>query len=441
MMLEFAPVLLTHVHHPQFSPFGPDPDMRVPSFQLWVPNDSHLEMLHHLAYAYTFTKFGELARWQRLRMLGRACGWLFRESRRPGQTVAMSASQGLTIAHTFPVETIRQGHLGFLLAWLRAKGSADARAAAAAEAEALPVSTSLNPALERDELLPYVEMFNEARGSGNTVRQERAKRRIDKVLIEELKRRFTLTEEAIEILRADRRRENNGMQVLERESMNEHRLQYRRLERNQDDAEDGPAFTPSPETDRYPAAAASRFYVHEASQEQLDTLLVHDDRELQAQLVASGEAIAGTIIDVSDEGKGRKTRPIWVVESRGELPIRVREDSELCVVGLPARRVRVREITKTADQRYQFELAVTGLPTVPRGNDGSVLPAASPKLKRRKVVLVKPSMDQIARRKSGMIWKRDVPGAWLTHDVPKVLEAHLPRGVGENLGEIETKPR
>src|SRR5262245_41080592 len=51
IMLELAPVLLTHVHHPQFSPFGPDPETRLPPFQIWLPNDTHLEMLHHIAYA------------------------------------------------------------------------------------------------------------------------------------------------------------------------------------------------------------------------------------------------------------------------------------------------------------------------------------------------------------------------------------------------------
>lgn len=163
MMLEFSPVLLTHVHHPEFSPFGPDPDTSLPPFQVWVPNDTHLEMLHHLAYAYTFTRFGEPARRHRLRMLGRACGWLFREAQRPGQMTVMSASRVLTDAYTFPSETTRQGHLGFLLAWLRTRGGRDTRMAAAANAERLPVSTSLDPAFEREELAPYVDMFNEAR--------------------------------------------------------------------------------------------------------------------------------------------------------------------------------------------------------------------------------------------------------------------------------------
>ena len=432
MLLEFAPVLLTHLHHPEHSRFGPDPDTPLPPFQVWLPNETHVEMLHHLAYAYTFTRFGEPARWQQLRRLGRACGWLFREAQRPGQMTVMSASRVLTDAYTFPSETTRQGHLGFLLAWLRTRGGRDTRMAAAANAERLAVSTSLDPAFEREELVPYVEMFNEARRAGDPARLERATRRIRKLLDEELRRRFTLTRSVIDVMRSEPRWENAALSTLVRESLTEHRLQYRRLERKKDDQEDGPAFTPSPETDRYPAAAASRFYVHEASDEHFASQMVHDDRELQARLVATGEAIAGVIVDVRDEGEGRRTRPVWVVESAGELPLRLREDSAVCVVGLASRKLRIRRIEKIG-RRYRFELLVTHLTTVPRGNDGSVLPAASPRLKRRKVVLVKPSMDRIARRKSRLIWNRDVPGAWLTHALPSVPEANLPPGVAERL--------
>ena len=439
MVVTLAPTLLAHLHHPQHSPYGPDPDVAVPPFQVWLPNDAHVDMLHHLSYAYTFARFGDPSRVARLQAVGRACGWLFREAHRPGQTVVMSAARQLTESYTFPAETTRQGHTGFLLGWLEG-GGRDARAAAAAEAEQLSVSISLDPAFERDELAPYVELLDEARKSNDSAQKDRAARRIRKLLSEELTRRFDLAVAALGVLRKDRRRENLGLALLEQQSMAEHRLQYRRLERKKDDADDGPAFVPSPETDRHPSAAASRYYVHEASQDLRDTLLVHDDRELQAELVATGQAIAGTIIDVWDEGERRKTCPVWVVESTAELPLRLREDSELCVVGLRDRRVRIRSIEKTPALRYRFELEVVGLPTVPRGNDGSVLPANDPRHKRRKVVLVKPSMDQIARRKSGMIWNRDVPGAWLTHSVRRVLEADLPEEVAEDLTNIDRRP-
>jgi hypothetical protein len=438
MIMRFAPILLAHVHHPQHSRYGPDPDAAIPPFQLWLPNDAHVEMLHHLAYAYTFTRFGEASRWTLLQAFGRACGWLFREAQRPGQTIVMSCARQLTECYTFPAETTRQGHTAFLLAWLQSDGDKNSRSAAAGVAEQSPVSTNVDPAFERDELAPFVETFNQGRAQNDGAAIERATRHIDKLMTEELRRRFDIAVSTLRVLRNDPRRENQGLAVLMRESMAEHRLQYRRMERKKDDADDGPAFTPSPETDRHPSAAGSRYYVHEASQDLRDTLLVHDDRELQAELVATGRAIAGTIIDVRDEGQGRKTCPVWVVESNGDLPLRLREDSELCVVGLRDRRVRIRSVEKTTAVRYRFELEVVGLPTVPRGNH-NVLPAKDPRHKGQQIVLVKPSMDQIARRKSRMIWNRDVPGAWLTHSVPRVLEADLPGDVGEDLSEIDPK--
>jgi hypothetical protein len=436
MMAQFAPVLLTHLNHPQHSRFGPDPEASLPPFQVWVPNDSHLEMLHHLAYSYTFTRFGDPSRVVHLQALGRACGWLFRESQRPGQLTVITATRALTETYTFPAETTRQGHLGFLLAWLQTKGGRDARMQAAEAAERLSMASNLDPKVEREELQQYVEMYDEARTEKDTGQLERARKRVHEVLMEELGRRFGLTVDAIRAIAIDKRRENKGLGVLVKESLTEHRLQYRRIEQRIDDKDDGPAFTPSPETDRYPAAAASRYYVHEASQEQLETLLVHDDRELQAQLVGSGQAISGVIREVRDEGEGRKKIPIWVVESDGELPLRFREDSAVCVVGVPNRQLRIRSIEKTPEQKYRFELEVTQGKRE-RNENGRIVPAAESKvLNRQWVVLVKPSMDQIARRKSYLIWKKDTPGAWLTHEVPRVRDAELPDDVGENLDEM-----
>ena len=235
MVAKLSTPLLTHLNHPKYSPWGPSPDVKLPPFQVWLPNSSHLEMLHHLAYAYTFTKFGPASRHTRLNQLGHACGWLFREAHRPGQMITMVATDVLADAYTFPAEATRQGHLGFLLAWLNTKGQGDARMRAAAAAEKVALSSSLEPELEREELEPDVEMYNEARTAGDGERLERAAKRIQKVLTEELERRYQLTEMAIGVMRADKRRENNGLPVLVNASMDEHRLQYRRIEQKIDD--------------------------------------------------------------------------------------------------------------------------------------------------------------------------------------------------------------
>src|SRR4051812_15750055 len=114
---EFAETLLPHLRCPGW--VGETPSEAadfLPLRQVWLPNASHLEMLDHLAYAYTFTQWGG-GRKQTLNTLGRACAWLFREAHRPGQQVVATGTDALRSSYTFPAEDARQGHLGFLLAW------------------------------------------------------------------------------------------------------------------------------------------------------------------------------------------------------------------------------------------------------------------------------------------------------------------------------------
>src|SRR5262249_17642568 len=145
MMAKFAPVLLNHLGHPRWGGRY-DPNGTTP--QLWLRNPTHVEMLHHVNYAYTNARAGERDRVEVLRALGRAAGFLFRESCRPGQVITMDASRVLGAAFTFPAEDVRQAHLGFLLAWLLPRRSREQRMRAAAEAEQLSVATSLDPAVE-----------------------------------------------------------------------------------------------------------------------------------------------------------------------------------------------------------------------------------------------------------------------------------------------------
>ena len=141
MMETFAPALLEHLGHPKYvkqQSVGTLPNV-------WLPNASHVEMLHFLAFTYTFAKRGVPARMEVLNALGRAANWLFQESTRPGQISCIDASRALRDAFTFPAEEVRQAHTGFLLAWLDAKGSFESRLKAAGVAEQRAVSTSLDP--------------------------------------------------------------------------------------------------------------------------------------------------------------------------------------------------------------------------------------------------------------------------------------------------------
>ncbi len=57
MAAKFAPSLLKHFRNQDYSKKTvSDPDDLAPLRQIWLPNEAHLEMLHHLAFAYTRTK-------------------------------------------------------------------------------------------------------------------------------------------------------------------------------------------------------------------------------------------------------------------------------------------------------------------------------------------------------------------------------------------------
>ena len=82
--------------------------------QLWMPGPTHVEMLHLLDYRFSRAKEREDADARALGKVGRACGWLFRESTRPGQVRVFDATARLKEAFAFPAEDVRQQHLGFL---------------------------------------------------------------------------------------------------------------------------------------------------------------------------------------------------------------------------------------------------------------------------------------------------------------------------------------
>lgn len=438
MVFDFAPALLTHVLHPRFSAGGGTgprggPIPTLPARQVWLPNKSHLEMLHCLAYTYHRTRYGAENRREMLQALARACGWLFREGQRVGQTVTMVATDVLSEAFTFPADDVRQGHLGFLLAWLQTRGGRSARSAAADLAEREAISTSLDPEFERTELQPLVEAYNESRRDDDAAGMEKAARRLKAALELELLRRWRLTESAIGVIEADKRRENAGVARLMKASQDEHFRQYLRIEHKFDDAEDGPPFTPSPETDRHPAAAGARYYVCASSQELRDRLLVHDDREMQAELVAVGDAIDGVIVELEEEKVGRKTHCFWTIESDGRLPLRLREGATMCVVGCDRRQVEILSIEQPDPSTNRFEVEVTKGKTL---EEPGVRHSGDPRLKGTRVLLVPPTMDGISRRKSQSIWDATGPGGWLTHAVPKGKGMDLPVDVAEDLSEI-----
>jgi hypothetical protein len=418
--LKLAPALLRHLRTPGFVAVSPTSvDELAPLRQVWLPNPSHLEMLHHLAFAYMYTSWGDDER-PALNALGRACLWLFRESQRPGQQHVVVATEALRAAYTFPSEDVRQGHLGFLLSWLEATGSRDERLAAAMNAERRSMGTSLDPDVERDKLEPLVTRWTEARRSEDVDGMARQAKAIAVELQPELDRRYELAARAIVTLRSDGRRANRGLSELRTAALREQWSQHTEVERGFNGDPDGRMVFVALETDRNPAAAASRYLVHEASADRVTAALLHDDRELLAEAIAAGDAFRGDVIAVRDDGAGTKgRRPVWTIHQTYGGQLRVRIGSHVCVLGLPSREGVVRDIKNAADGGYVFEVEITNKKLAVKGESGMLgVAPADQRWLGEQVTFVPKSAEGIAQRKSFMIWKKDGPGSWLTHARP-----------------------
>ena len=435
MCSSFAPKLLAHLRTPHFTDEpGVDWQGLRPLRQLWLPNGSHVEMLHHLAYAYTFTRWGEAVKI--LNPLGRAAGWLFREAQRPGQQHVITATEALRASYTFPAQPTRLEHLGFLLAWLDDTLQPNERLAAAHRAEELAVSTTLDPTIERSRLENALEQWHTARVDANPARQGAAGAAIGRVLESELRRRYRLVVRAIRRLRDDGRRVNSGVDQLVDEGLKEQWYQHTRIELDRDSEEDGPAFVPSPETDRYPAAAGSRYMVHLASADLVDSVLLHDDKELQAEAIARGDGFRGRLVDVEDLGGGRWGRPVWTVRDSNPGPLRLRRGSWVCVIGLPKRTGEILSVADESDGTRTILIEIWGGKWPPRGAPPGTKRAADRALIGTGIGIVRRSATGISRKKSIRIWSAGHPGSWLTHRLPAGPRTLMVREVGEDLYSI-----
>lgn len=414
MMADFAPALAGHVGHPKLWKYGRDGDL--PFRQLWLPNPTHLDMLHLLASMLTQTERSDDARQNsRLRALGRASGWLFREAQRPGQVRVVVATRALREAFTFPVEDLRQGHLGFLLAWLQTEGESSDRLAAAREAEEEPIATSLDPTFERQSLLDPVQRYNQAKDTDDEEELEAARQNIHELLEAKILHRIELSEAALELLRADERPVNPGTDLLIKRAIKEHQSQYLYFEKRLASPH-GPRWVPSAETDDHPAAAGARYHEHTASAEEHAFELLHHDRQMQLDAIFAGHAFRGTIIVVRDEGEGNKSRPVWMVEDSHETPLRLRQGSDVCVAGLRGRKGKIRSVSSTPAGNRVFEIAMTGGTKAVSGDAQSAPAAADPELVGSEVTMVAVPAAGISRTKAYKVWQKDGPGAWLTHE-------------------------
>lgn len=414
---DFAEDLLAHmrVHNWTYDPVdqnaGPG-DLR----QVWLPNGQHVAMLHQLSYTYSQTKFGGTNQ-DILRAFGRLAGWMFRDTSRRGHQHTVNASAALNEAYSFPAQDARTAHLGYQLAWLESAGDRPERMAAAARAEGFPVSPTLDPALERDNLSPLVQRLQAKRRDGAEVGGPADD--VAAILTPELSRRWELTTAAHRLLANSERPTNAGVSALIDEAHGEFWFQHQRMELRQNDPSQGPAYVAHPETDFHGSSAASRYLIHAAADEAYIGNLIHDDPELFVEALDAGKALRAKVEDVVDVGIGRQTVPQWVLSLDPSAPNRLRENGRLAPYGSKGHEATIVGIESRSDAllvRIEWtgrktRALVCGIGTKP----------ADPGWIEHELAFVLSDAADLTRRRSSRVWKaREGPGAWLTHGNPPV---------------------
>jgi hypothetical protein len=425
MLVPFAADVLAHLPHPtQLEPGAVEKiTARANQRQIWLPGAAHVDVLHVLQYrlqsASEPEKHSEL-----LRALGRACGWLFRESCRPGQQRVVDAAGLLREIHTFPADEVHLAHLGFELAWLDTPGDRAARIQAASVAEEASVGTTLHPAFEREHIEPALDAY--AALDPDCQEAKRLTETIRKHLQDELLRRWCLLEKASTRVNAEARPSTPNLEALDAEAS------YL-FGRFWDDecarlrGEDG--FDVHAETDGQ-IPAAQGYLCQQRSQDDLLQVMLHGDAQRLEEAVLAGDAVRGVLTSVVRTGRGNCRRTRWTLETSADVPLRLRQDGSVCPVGVPKMKILVRGIQQRAGRRL-VHLEVTGQY---ESGLGVGFPAADDtgSLVGREVTLVHSAKGQILLGKAKRLSQKQGPGDWLTVADP-VPPAARPRPRSEDV--------
>lgn len=411
---EFAATLLTYCRAEgyTFDPITKENYQLSAIPQIWVPDDRHVEMFHHLEYAYWRTRKDD-DRNTPLTALARLSGWIFREYNKKGQQFIIDSAKALRDSYVFPTDTSSLGSLTTAIAWFGKGRDLQKKRVVAREAANQRVSTTLDPNLDKKVLVPLVDQRADLLRAGKSITS--VNKKIHDELSPELVARWSAVKDAYVILANDTRDENAGVRSLIENSLDRYVSQFQRLELRIQDPTEGPAFTPHPETDFHGSAAAAAYYKMSQAESAYIATLIHYDKELQAESLASGHSFLGKVKRIDNLGVGRSTRAIWTLEVEMTDLLRLREGESYAILGNPKSSFTVREVTLLKENLLQIE----GEWFSPRA--GQLLAAANTKPLdsswiNDRVMFVPINSSHFENMRSKAVWDAAHGiGAWLTH--------------------------
>jgi len=380
--------------------------------QIWVPGERHVEMFHHLEYAYWRVRKGD-DRTQPLTVFARLAGWIFRESGRIGQQQIIDASRALRDAYAFPADTLSLGNLTTAVAWFKEDGVLSEKRLAVRNAGKQRVSPTLDPKLDKEVLAPLIEQRADLLKAGKSLAL--VEQKIHEALAPELMARWNSVVNAFHILANDNRKENSGVEKLVQSTMEKYVVEFQRVERGMLDSTGDPIFTPHPETDFHGSAAAAGYFRMQAADVTYTASLVHDDAELCAEALASGHAFLGEVIEVWNSGVGRSTVPNWQVKVQiGEIS-RLREGENYSLVGNPKSAVAIREVEVIDDEHWSVHIEWKSPKLKEVSGSIYAKPLDSNWIGNR-LIFVPCDTSALTAKQAQAVWDaKDGVGAWLTH--------------------------
>lgn len=382
--------------------------------QFWFPDDSHVDMLHNVEYAYSRERDQSDFRTSRSNF-GRLAGWLFRENQHRGQQCVLICNQLLMDSWTFPVEEVRERHLGHALSWFSSKSDFTESMNAANDALELRVGITLNPDVEKKFLEKHVQKLRD----GSLSEIEFAKKNIRKILLTESKRRWNLMIETQKLLASDLRPENSGVKKLVATTSQRINHNYLRIEQGvRDEVSGAPAIVPHPETDRDPAAAAAAYIEMTTAEQSWLDILVDDDSERLQEMIDSGDAFSGTITHVKRVSSNSQAG-WWLVQVTSNGSLRLKEHDNVRLIGQFEKSGEIEDIEIKDDGTIEILLRITkGILGIP----GQVKPLSNAVCEQAWIgtdVSFAPLPFTGQMRKIQRIWEsKNSPGSWLAHSKP-----------------------
>ena len=370
--------------------------------QVWVPNSSHVDMLHFINYMYWKPRTDDAMDTYRT-TLSRLCGWLFRESKLKGQQLVIDSAACLRENYVFPVDDVTISNPAVALEWLSQKGSIEEQLETARAFSDDAAGTTLQPDVER-ALEPLLKD------------KEKNEFDISLIITSELERRWSLAMQSFKALQADARDSNPGAFVLLQESLKRYVDGFQYAERKKAESPGEPTFTPHPETDNHGSAAAAAYFDLQSADSKYLPALIHSDEELLKDAIFSGHAISGNVIRVFSEQTGVRTKEIfWVFRVEARDDFRIREGERLAPMGNPGHSVKVTSVEFFDETQIDLILHWKNRKTKELTSGPGLVPVDNA-WESEKIYFVPVDSSDFSKQSRMKVWKaREGIGSWMTH--------------------------